>query len=80
MINRTKSPVRVDLVLNQDCNHKCLHCYNPWRDSYKAEKMSLSAQEVNDKVEIVAHELAKAEIWSVILTGGGTFLAPRNSV
>lgn len=76
MINRTKSPVRVDLVLNQDCNHKCLHCYNPWRDSCKAEKMSLSAQEVNDKIKIVASELAEAEIWSVILTGGEPFLHP----
>lgn len=76
MINRTKSPVRVDLVLNQDCNHKCLHCYNPWRDSCKEKKMSLSTSELKDKIQIVARELAQAEVWSVILTGGEPLLHP----
>lgn len=57
MINRLLSPVRVDIVLNHDCNHKCLHCYNPWR------KMEISKREfqkdIFNKIDIIVKELKK---------------------
>ena len=76
MINRTKSPIRIDLVLNQDCNHKCLHCYNPWRDSCQQNAISLTSAEIDDKIAVIARELKEAETWSVILTGGEPLLHP----
>lgn len=74
MINRLLSPVRVDIVLNHDCNHKCLHCYNPWR------KMEISKREfqkdIFNKIDIIVKELKKANVWSAILTGGEPLLHP----
>ena len=76
MINRLISPVRVDIVLNKDCNHKCLHCYNPWR-SHTGTKVNKDLVDYKKNIDIIADELKKANIWSAILTGGEPLLHPE---
>lgn len=75
MIHRLVSPVRVDIVLNKDCNHKCMHCYNPWR-SHSIEKDNNDSIDFEVKIAIIANELKKANVWSAILTGGEPLLHP----
>lgn len=73
---RLVSPIRVDLVLNADCNHKCVHCYNPWREE-KPCIQSLKGAEFRSKFDLIAQELVRANVWSVILTGGEPLLHPH---
>lgn len=76
MIHRMSTPIRVDIVLNQDCNHKCVHCYNPWRD--QCGKMEeYSAGNTIRNIDIIASELKNANVWSAILTGGEPLLHPE---
>lgn len=76
MIHRMSTPVRVDLVLNQDCNHKCVHCYNPWRDQCN-KKEDYNAENVIGNIDTIASELKTANVWSAILTGGEPLLHPE---
>lgn len=55
MINRLVSPVRVDIVLNKDCNHKCIHCYNPWR-SHIISNANTDFADYKEKIESIANE------------------------
>lgn len=67
MIHRLAAPTTVNLVLNKDCNHKCAHCYNPWRDTKQ------EVYEINDyktRIDIISEELVNNGVWSAILTGG----------
>ena len=75
MIHRMSTPIRVDIVLNQDCNHKCVHCYNPWREQCSNNE-KYSAETVISNIDIIAAELKAANVWSAILTGGEPFLHP----
>ncbi len=76
MIHRMSTPVRVDIVLNQDCNHKCVHCYNPWRDQCN-RKEKYSVENTIHNIDIIATELKRANVWSAILTGGEPLLHPE---
>lgn len=73
MIHRMSTPVRVDIVLNQDCNHKCAHCYNPWRDQCN-KKEEYNTESVINNIDVIASELKIANVWSAILTGGEPLL------
>lgn len=75
MINRLTTPVRIDLVLNHDCNHRCVHCYNPWRKNL--DYSFYDDIEMEKKVDILIDEFVENEIWSVILTGGEPLLHPE---
>lgn len=76
MIHRMSTPIRVDIVLNQDCNHKCVHCYNPWRDQLNNKK-EYDAEKVIRNIDTIASELKLANVWSAILTGGEPLLHPE---
>lgn len=76
MIHRMSAPIRVDIVLNQDCNHKCVHCYNPWRDQC-GKREEYSAENTIHNIDIIASELKNANVWSAILTGGEPLLHPE---
>lgn len=76
MIHRMSTPVRVDIVLNQDCNHKCVHCYNPWRDQCN-KKEEYNTEKVISNIDAIASELKNANVWSAILTGGEPLLHPE---
>ena len=75
-IRRLKSPLRVDLVLNEDCNHRCAHCYNPWRDGC-SETERFDEDAVIRNLDRIADELALNEVWSAVLTGGEPLMHPR---
>lgn len=76
MIHRMSTPTRVDIVLNQDCNHKCVHCYNPWRDQCN-KKEKYNSEKVISNIDVIVSELKKANVWSAILTGGEPLLHPE---
>lgn len=76
MIHRMSRPIRVDIVLNQDCNHKCVHCYNPWRDQC-SKKLEYGTENTIHNIDIIASELKAANVWSAILTGGEPLLHPE---
>lgn len=76
MIHRMSTPIRVDIILNQDCNHKCIHCYNPWREQCN-KKEEYNTEMVIRNIDIIASELKKANVWSAILTGGEPLLHPE---
>ena len=73
---RLRSPVRVDLVLNSDCNHACSHCYNPWRNK-NSESLSLNESLFPHKLDYIVDELVNSRVWSVVLTGGEPLLHPK---
>ena len=35
MNKRLKSPINVQVEVTGECGHKCLHCYNFWREKGK---------------------------------------------
>ena len=76
MIHRMSAPIRVDIVLNQDCNHKCVHCYNPWRDQC-SNKDKYDSKKAIENIDAIALELKNANVWSAILTGGEPLLHPE---
>lgn len=65
------SPISVELTLTKNCNHKCLHCYNPWRKDWntKTEK-DISSLTFEEKSDIICNQIVQNNIWKVIITGG----------
>lgn len=59
-----KSPLTVELTLTEQCNHKCRHCYNAWRDKGGNKTFSY------EQIDLICKELIKNEVLSVVITGG----------
>jgi AdoMet-dependent heme synthase len=63
------SPVAVQVELTPRCNNLCNYCYNSWRGNKEFEKeLSL------DRYMKIAKELAKNDIFEVVITGGEPLL------
>lgn len=60
------APTSIELTLTKKCNHKCLHCYNPWREEINCEESGFSYEQL----EIIVDELKKNDVWHVTLSGG----------
>ena len=60
-----KSPLEVEITLTESCNHRCIHCYNPWREKSIGYR-SLSYEQI----DFICNELQKCEVYSVVITGG----------
>lgn len=60
------APLAVHVEVETDCNQKCVHCYNFWRDSQVTKRISLD----KSLAIRVADELAKSKVFHVILNGG----------
>lgn len=60
-----KAPLVVELTLTEACNHKCIHCYNTWREKTKGFQ-TLSYKQI----DIICKELKQNEVQFVIITGG----------
>lgn len=60
-----KSPLVVELTLTESCNHKCIHCYNPWREKSVSNR-TLSYEQI----DYICDELKKNEVQFVTITGG----------
>lgn len=65
-ILQLKSPTTIEMTLTNTCNHKCLHCYNPWRASHNTKNDYFTKEEL----EIFISELKKNDIWHVTISGG----------
>ena len=58
-----KSPLVTEITLTEECNHKCVHCYNHWRnENGKAEILS---KEYIDKITAI---LKKNEVFNVTIS------------
>lgn len=65
MYKQLKSPVAVQLELTTACNHKCIHCYNHWRNA-SIKDVTLSE---GDAKKIVKN-LKDSEVPNFLITGG----------
>lgn len=66
------APTSVELTLTKACNHKCLHCYNPWREQADCRTSGFS----KEQLEIIACELKANDVWHVTLSGGEPLMRP----
>jgi len=66
------APTSVELTLTKACNHKCLHCYNPWREQADCRTSGFS----KEQLEIIARELKANDVWHVTLSGGEPLMRP----
>jgi radical SAM protein with 4Fe4S-binding SPASM domain len=73
---KPKSPLSVQFEITDNCNHKCRHCYNFWRDE------DFSSKKINEdnvkKIINIGNELINNEVFHVILTGGEPLLLGEN--
>lgn len=60
---KLKSPLVTEITLTEECNHKCIHCYNHWRKDEKAIK-SLSKEYI-DKISLI---LKENEVFNVTIS------------
>ncbi len=66
-----KSPLSVQFELTGACNHKCIHCYNYWRDPGESVGTILKVD-----LENVMAKLAASETQLIVFTGGEPLLVP----
>ena len=66
------APTSVELTLTKACNHKCLHCYNPWREQADCKTSGFS----KEQLDVIASELKKNDVWHVTLSGGEPLMRP----
>ena len=66
------APTSVELTLTKACNHKCLHCYNPWREKVDCNTSGFSFEQL----KIITEELKKNDVWHVTLSGGEPLMRP----
>ena len=70
---KLSAPLSVELTLTKGCNHKCLHCYNPWRKANKITGNKLTIEQIDKIVE----ELVKNNVWHVTISGGEPLTMPN---
>jgi radical SAM protein with 4Fe4S-binding SPASM domain len=63
---KLSAPTSVELTLTQACNHKCLHCYNP----YRKRACSKTSGFTKEQLAIIINELEKNNVWHVTMSGG----------
>jgi radical SAM protein with 4Fe4S-binding SPASM domain len=64
------APVTVNLELTSDCNMKCRHCYNFWREDNSITKDRLTKDKMDKLIDIMVRD----KIFHVVLSGGEPFL------
>ncbi|MDD4706141.1 MAG: radical SAM protein [Bacilli bacterium] len=68
------SPTLVEITLTKQCNHKCLHCYNPWRANIKNN----SKEFTEEQIKILVNELKRNDVWHVTISGGEPLFNLKN--
>lgn len=65
---KLSTPTSVDVAITRKCNHRCIHCYNVWRNDESNQDVLkvLSDEQIN----IITDELVKNNVWRATLTGG----------
>lgn len=71
------SPTAIDFVITSQCNHHCLHCYNPWRATNKPGYNSNLEKSLYEHVDLIISKLIEHDIWSVTITGGEPLTNPK---
>lgn len=66
-----KSPLSMHLELTSSCNHKCIHCYNYWREPDDSVG-TISRKDLHRIID----NLVESEIQDIIITGGEPLLFP----
>lgn len=62
------SPTSVDITMTKKCNHKCVHCYNVWRnDDENDEVIKVLSDE---QIRRIIKELVDNNVWRITITGG----------
>ena len=62
------TPTSVDIAITKKCNHRCIHCYNVWRnDDANQDVLKVLTDE---QIDIITNELVKNNVWRATLTGG----------
>jgi len=69
MYTQLSAPINVQWELTSLCNHKCVHCYNFWRDNGSCKPAPTAIARVFSG-EFVASELIANKVFHVTLTGG----------
>lgn len=70
MAQKLVAPTTVQLEITTKCNHKCIHCYNPWRSDSNLTNNTLSYK----KIDVILNELKKNSVWHLTITGGEPLL------
>lgn len=62
------TPTSVDIAITKKCNHRCIHCYNVWRND--DENQDVLKVLTDEQIDIITNELVKNNVWRATLTGG----------
>lgn len=66
-----KSPLGVHLELTSACNHKCIHCYNYWREP--GDPIGTLSR---DGLHRIIDNLIESDVQDIVITGGEPLLFP----
>lgn len=67
-----KSPTRVELTITEKCNHRCVHCYNAWRNSSSGR-----GGMTDEAFERIMEQLVKNGVIYATITGGEPLTDPN---
>lgn len=72
--NNLIAPLFVNWEVTNECNHKCMYCYNFWRGNNQENKENICQKKDTKVYNRVVKELIKNKIYKVIVTGGEPLL------
>ena len=67
-----KSPTKVELTITEKCNHRCVHCYNAWRNSSSGR-----GGMTDEAFERIMEQLVKNGVLYATITGGEPLIDPN---
>lgn len=67
MYRTLSAPITVQWEVTPTCNHKCIHCYNFWRNEPHQKALPEGYRETYQKV---VDELIVSKVFHVVVTGG----------